>query len=121
MSSFRRSSGGVSYPHAVTRENETDHFEGLFRAYKGYVITIRGFQRLPGKPAVYEISCAFPQGMSGGPVLLGDGSQIAVAGLVLGVDTVQYAGIEHNVGIAMIADEVVTIRSKRLGGRSRLS
>ena len=107
------------FPHAVTRENATEHFEVVFRAYKGYVIATRGFQLLPGKPAVYEVSCPFPEGMSGGPVLLADRSQLAVAGVVLGV--VRYGGVEQNVGIAMIADEIAAISSERLGARSARS
>ena len=53
------------YPHAVTRANDTEHFKVVYRAYKGHVITTRGFWRLPAEPAVYEISCRFPEGLSG--------------------------------------------------------
>jgi hypothetical protein len=54
------------YPHAVTKSAGADRLDVVFRAYKGHVITVRGFDRLNGSPAVYEISCPFPQGMSGG-------------------------------------------------------
>jgi hypothetical protein len=104
------------YPHAVTRAHDRDHFEIVFRGYKGYVITIRGFDRLPNKPAVYEISCPFPEGLSGGPVMLEHEGRIVVAGVVIGSETVTYGGVDQTVGIAMIADEIVSLTSERLGG-----
>jgi len=104
------------YPHAVSRADEIEHFEVVFRAYKGYVITTRGFERLPGKPAVYEISVPYPEGMSGAPVLLAVKDQLAVAGVVVGTDAVEYGGLEQRVGIAMIADEILELQSDRLGG-----
>jgi hypothetical protein len=104
------------YPHAVTRANEHEHFEVVFRAYKGHVITTRGFDRLPGKPAVYEVSCAYPEGLSGAPVLLHHDGTLAVAGVVLGSDSVTYGGIEHRVGIAMMSDAILNFASETLGG-----
>jgi len=104
------------YPHAVTRNDETESFKVLFRAYKGYVIVTRGFQRLPGEPAVYEVSCPYPEGTSGAPVLLAAEDRLVVAGMVLGVDIVEYAGVEQRVGIAMIGEEILRLRSQRLGG-----
>lgn len=70
------------YPHAVTKSIEGDRLDVVFRAYKGHVITTRGFDRLPGKPAVYEVSCPYPEGLSGAPVLIRAGNGIAVAGVV---------------------------------------
>jgi hypothetical protein len=104
------------YPHAITRNNDQEHFAVLFRAYKGYVITSRGFDRLNGKPAVYEISCPFPEGLSGAPVLFNLGDNLAVAGVVIGVETVEYGGVSQSVGIAMIADEIAGLSSSTLGG-----
>src|SRR6185369_8286483 len=31
------------FPHAITKSNNHEQFDVLFRAYKGYVITSRGF------------------------------------------------------------------------------
>jgi hypothetical protein len=104
------------YPHAVTRSNGEEHLEVVFRAYKGYVIATRGFERLPGKPAVYEVSCPYPEGMSGAPVLLTVGDQLAVAGVVVGISTVEYGGVAQNVGITMIGDEILELRSDKLEG-----
>jgi hypothetical protein len=104
------------YPHAVTTSSAGDRLDVVFRAYKGYVITIRGFERLNGSPAVYEVSCPFPEGMSGAPVIWNVGDRLVVAGVVLGVDTVSYGGVEHSVGIAMASDEIAPLHSEQLGG-----
>ncbi len=107
------------YPHAVTRANDQEHFEVVFRAYKGHVVTTRGFDRLQDKPAIYEVSCPFPEGLSGGPLLLNHEGQLAVVGIVLGSETVTYAGVDHTVGVAMIADEILELSSTILGGSLR--
>ena len=49
------------FPHAITREDGEKQLNVVFRAYKGHVITIRGFERLPSKPAVYEVCSPFPK------------------------------------------------------------
>lgn len=104
------------YPHAVTWSPAGDKLHVVFRGYKGYVITTRGFERLPGSPSVYEVSSPYPVGMSGAPVLFSKDDGIAVAGVVVGTDTVTYAGVPQNVGIAMTAEEIVGLRSDILGG-----
>jgi hypothetical protein len=104
------------FPHAITRENGREHFDVVFRAYKGHVITTRGFDRLPNRPTVYEMSYPYPEGLSGGPVLLNHEGQLAVAGIVIGSQSVSYGGVDHTVGIALIADEIASLRSERLGG-----
>lgn len=104
------------YPHAVTASPTGDRLNVVFRAYKGHVITTRAFERLSGEPAVYEVSCPFPQGMSGAPVLWNVDEKLLVVGVVLGVDTVAYGGVAQSVGIAMIADEILELESKTLGG-----
>jgi len=50
------------YPHAITRSPAGDRLNVIFRAYKGHVITIRGFDRLPNDPAIYEVSMLFLKG-----------------------------------------------------------
>lgn len=106
--------GSFGYPHAITVG--TDRMQVVFRGYKGYVITTRGWERLPGEPPVYEVSCAFPLGMSGAPVLLACDGVLAVAGIVLGISTVEYGGVAQDVGIVMPADQIVSLHSGRLGG-----
>jgi hypothetical protein len=103
------------YPHAVTHDSGADRFEVVFRAYKGHVVTTRGFERLDGKPAIYEISSPYPEGLSGAPVLLELGGEIAVAGMVIGTQTITTGSVDANVGIAMIGDEILELRSERLG------
>lgn len=104
------------YPHAVTSSPSGDRLNVVFRGYKGYVITTRGWERLPGEPSVYEVSCPFPLGMSGAPVLLERDNDLAVAGIVLGVDTVEYGGVPQNVGIVLTADRIVSLHSQKLAG-----
>jgi len=109
--------GAFGYPHAVTRSSSNvERLDVVFRAYKGHVITIRGFERLHDEPAIYEISCRFPEGMSGAPLLLNQNGSLAVTGVVLGTSTVEYGGIAHDVGIAIVCDEIVGLRSEILGG-----
>jgi Trypsin-like peptidase domain len=106
--------GSFGYPHAVT--NSGDRLNVVFRGYKGYVIATRRWERLRGEPSVYELSCPFPQGMSGAPVLLQQQNVLAVAGMVLGIDTVEYGGVAQNVGIVMTANEIMGLNSQVLGG-----
>jgi len=108
--------GAFGYPHAVTRSEAGEQFNVLFRAYKGYVITTRGFERLAARSRVYELSCPFPEGLSGAPVLYNKHGVLAVAGMVLGESTVEYGGVDHRVGIALMADEIVGLHSERLRG-----
>jgi hypothetical protein len=105
------------YPHAVTPSPSGDRLEVVFRAYKGYVITIRGFDRLAGAPAVYEVSSPFPVGLSGAPLLMEKDGTLVVLGVVIGIDTVTYAGVRNDVGIAVVGDELFTLRSRMLGAR----
>jgi len=104
------------YPHAVTWSSDGERLNVVFRAYKGHVITIRGFERLPDEPSVYEISCPFPVGLSGAPLLLNQHGSLALTGIVLGTSTVTYGGVDQVVGIGMIADQIVRLKSTILGG-----
>jgi len=52
--------------------------------------------------------------MSGAPVLFGVEDRLLVAGVVLGVDTVTFAGVPQSVGIAMIADEILDVLGEPL-------
>jgi hypothetical protein len=54
--------------------------------------------------------------MSAAPVLLTVRDQLAVVGVVIGVDSVMYGAMEHRVGIAMVSDEILGLRSEKLGG-----
>lgn len=104
------------YPHAATIEEEKERIDVVFRGYKGHVITTKGFRRLPGEPAVYEVSCPFPVGLSGAPVLWPKDDKLLVAGVVIGTDNIYYGGVEQTPGIAVVADEIARANSKMLGG-----
>jgi hypothetical protein len=49
-------------------------------------------------------------------VLLEHENVLAVAGMVLGVDTVEYGGIPQSVGIVMTADAIGSLHSHMLAG-----
>jgi len=104
------------YPHAATIEQEEERIDVVFRGYKGHVITTKGFRRLPGGPAVYEVSCPFPVGLSGAPVLWPKDNHLLVAGVVIGTDNIYYGGVEQTPGIAVVADEIARAESMLLGG-----
>jgi len=104
------------YPHATTIEREEERVDVVFRGYKGHVITTKGFRRLPGAPAVYEVSCPFPVGLSGSPVLWPKDNHLLVAGVVIGTDNIFYSGVEQTPGIAIAADEIARTESSLLGG-----
>lgn len=105
------------YPHAVTFDYERrERWNAVFRAFKGHVIVVRGFDRLPNSPAVYEVSTPFPEGLSGAPVLWGHNDRLVVVGIVIGRDSVIYAGEEQRAGIALVADELLHRESALLGG-----
>ncbi len=104
------------YPHATTIEHEEERIDVVFRGYKGYVITTKGFRRLPGAPAVCEVSCPFPVGLSGAPVLWPKDDHLLVAGVVVGTDNIFYGGVEQTPGIAVVSDEIARVHSTLLGG-----
>ncbi len=112
--------GSFGYPHAVTLAPDgSPRYEVVFRGYRGHVITTRGFERLSGSPAIYEMSCPYPGGLSGAPQLLNTGDQLIVTGVVLGSSTVTYGGVPERVGIAIVADELLDLYSDGLGGTLR--
>jgi hypothetical protein len=104
------------YPHATTIELEEERIDVVFRGYKGHIVTTKGFRRLPGSPAVYELSCPFPIGLSGAPVLWPKDDHLLVAGVVIGTDNISYSGVAQTPGIAVVADEIARVHSSLLGG-----
>lgn len=114
---FMTDLGSFGYPHAVTHApGGAERLDVVFRAYRGHVITIRGFERLADNPAIYEMSCPYPEGLSGAPVMLTVNDELAVAGVVLGSSTVTYGGVDERVGVAVVADELFGLRSDALRG-----
>ena len=107
------------YPHATLPSRDGTRLDAVFRAYKGYVITTRGFERIQSEAAVYELSMPLPEGMSGAPALWKPpvGDYLILAGVVLGESVVEFAGVERRVGIALMVDQFAGLQSKRLGKR----
>lgn len=105
------------YPHALTQEEGRNRLDVVFRSYKGYVITTRGFERLPSRPGVYEVSTPFPEGSSGAPLLWAKDGRMFLVGMVLGEAVVTYGGVENRVGIAMPTLQLAICKSVRLGKR----
>lgn len=105
------------YPHAVTLDHEDkEQWNAVFRAFKWSVIVVRGFDRLPQSPAVYEVSTPFPEGLSGAPILWAHDDRLVVVGIVIGRQTVIYAGEEQRAGIGLVADQLLNRHSDLLGG-----
>ena len=42
--------------------------------------------------------------------------KLIVLGVVIGVDTVTYGGVKQNVGIGLVGEEIVGLRSKVIDG-----
>ena len=108
------------YPHAFSYlpdDPKHPRVEVVFRAYKGYVITTRGFEQLPNRPAIYEVSSPFPPGMSGAPLLYSHGNDMAVAGIVVGCPKVHYQGMTQRVGAALVGDQILSLTVQNTGCR----
>ena len=105
------------YPHAVTYDFQNrERWNAVFRAFRGHVIVVRSFDRLPHAPAIYEVSTPFPEGLSGAPLLWSWDNKLVVVGVVIGRDSVIYAGEEQKAGIGLVADELLYRPSALLGG-----
>lgn len=103
------------FPHATEMNAGESKITAVFRAFKGHVITIRGFERLPRRPAVYELATHLPIGMSGAPALWHFNGGLHLVGIVLGEDVIHYRGLENRAGIVLPTDTFVGIYSQRLG------
>ncbi len=86
------------------------------RAFKGHVMTRRGLVHLRGVPPGYEVSFVPPPGLSGAPVLLPQGDSLVVTGVVLEQHTAELAGRRMDLGLAIDAEELLTLDSRLVGG-----
>jgi hypothetical protein len=86
------------------------------RSFKGHVVTRRGLTNLPGVPPGYEISFVPPPGLSGAPLLLPQGESVVVTGVILKHHTAELAGRQMDLGLAVDAEELLTLESKLVGG-----
>jgi hypothetical protein len=112
----------AGYPFGFELTPPTLHL----RAFKGYVVTRRGLDRLPWREddsqsprrtAFYELSFLPPAGLSGAPLLtLRVGGAPAVVGVVLGQHRAEQGGSSMQLGLALAIEALLTIESEIIGG-----
>ncbi len=86
------------------------------RAFKGHVVTRRGLTGLPGVPPGYEVSFVPPPRLSGAALLIQQGEDTAVAGVVQTHHTAELAGRRMDLGLAVDSQELLTLHSRLVGG-----
>ncbi len=59
----------IGFPYAITSQENPASFKVTMRGFKGNVITRTKIWKLPAQPVGYEVSCPFPKGLSGAPLL----------------------------------------------------
>jgi hypothetical protein len=103
---------GLELPRGFPNEPPTYHL----RAFKGYVVTRRSLRHLTATPPGYEISFVPPMGLSGAPLMIGDFEPRAVAGIILMHHHVELGDRTMDVGMALDAEEILTLGSRIVGG-----
>jgi hypothetical protein len=88
----------------------------VLRAFKGHTVTRRGLTELPGVPPGYEVSFVPPPGLSGAPLLVLNNKDAMVAGVILKHHTAELAGRKMDLGLALDAEELLTLSSHITGG-----
>ena len=88
----------------------------VMRGFKGHVVTRSGLTELPGVPPGYEVSFVPPPGLSGAPLIVFAQDVPAVAGIVLQHHTAELAGRRMDLGLALDAEELLTLSSHIVGG-----
>jgi hypothetical protein len=88
----------------------------VLRAFRGHVVTRRGLTELPGVPSGYEVSLVPPPGLSGAPLLVTQDKDAVVVGVILKHHTAELAGRTMDLGLALDAEELLTVSSPLLGG-----
>lgn len=86
------------------------------RAFKGHVVTRRGLTHLNGVPPGYELSFDAPPGLSGAPLLLPQGDNPLVTGMILEHHKAELDDRSMVLGLAIDAEELLTLQSGFLGG-----
>ncbi|HYI10948.1 MAG TPA: hypothetical protein VEK57_17965 [Thermoanaerobaculia bacterium] len=88
----------------------------VMRGFKGHIVTRRGLTELPGVPPGYEVSFVPPPGLSGAPLLVFGKDGPAIAGIILQHHTAELAGRRMDLGLAVDAEELLTLTSPIVGG-----
>lgn len=116
--SFLADVSAAGFPYAVNAAEDPPSFKVTMRAFKGSVITRTALWKLPAQPVGYEISCAFPKGMSGAPLL--DATppipDLTVLGVVLASGEVEAYGETTRFGVALDILELQNLRSEIIVG-----
>ena len=87
------------------------------RAFKGYVVNRRALSILRSAPPGYELSFVPPPGLSGAPLLTSlAGGPVAVTGVILQHQTVEFMDRKMELGLALDIEELLTLESRMVGG-----
>jgi hypothetical protein len=106
------------FPYALTVEEEPPLWRLSMRAFKGYVITRRRIWKLPSQPVGYEVSCPFPKGLSGAPLLRADPGipGLVLVGMVIASGSVEVDGEVTAFGEAVDILALQDVSSRIIGG-----
>ena len=106
---------GFAFGLELSGEEGESHVHQL-RAFKGHVMTRRALSMVPSMPPGYEVSFVPPPGLSGSPLLLPQGNQFVVTGVVLKHHTAELEERKMDLGLALDAVELLAIDSTIVGG-----
>ena len=106
----------LGYAFGLTLSRPPDPHVYVMRGFKGHVVTRRGLTELPGVPPGYEVSFVPPPGLSGAPLLVFAKDGPLVAGIILQHHTAELAGRRMDLGLAVDAEELLTLSSHIVGG-----
>jgi hypothetical protein len=107
----------VGFPYAVSSDEKA--FWVSLRGLKGSVITRRKLWSLSARPVGYEVSCRFPKGLSGAPLLASASGALPLlrlAGVVIGTGTAEIDGEVSEFGEAVDVSELSEVKSVIVGG-----
>lgn len=110
--------GAFGYAYAVDKREDPPRYVVAIRGFKGYVIARREIWTLPAHPVGYEVSCPFPQGHSGAPLLRAETfpASLIVVGMVVGRGKVELEETVTEYGEAIDILSICQIHSEIAGG-----
>lgn len=85
------------------------------RGFRGYVVTRRKLAHLPAQPPGIELSFPTPRGLSGSPLMIGQGGQLTCAGHVIQQSTLGTGDDILHVGLGVDAQAWLWLKSQMLG------
>jgi hypothetical protein len=110
--------GAFGFPYALSVEEEPPLWRLSMRAFKGYVVTRRRIWKLPSQPVGYAVSCPFPKGLSGAPLLRADPGipDLVLVGMVIASGSVEINGEVTAFGEAVDILALQEVASRIIGG-----